>query len=139
MIFDIFIQRPRLAMVVSLVITLAGAIAIMVIPVAQYPDIAPPTVRVTGTYAGADAKTVEESVAQPLENAINGVSGMRYMKSTSVNDGSYTLNVSFDLSVDPDIATVNVQNRASLAEAVHFLCHLESDGHRREWLTAGSD
>ena len=117
MIFDIFIQRPRLAMVVSLVITLAGAIAIMVIPVAQYPDIAPPTVRVTGTYAGADAKTVEESVAQPLENAINGVSGMRYMKSTSVNDGSYTLNVSFDLSVDPDIATVNVQNRASLAEA----------------------
>lgn len=117
MIFDIFIRRPRLAMVVSLVITLAGAIAILVIPVAQYPNIAPPTVRVTATYAGADARTVEESVAQPLENAINGVTGMRYMKSTSVNDGSYTLNVSFDLSVDPDIATVNVQNRASLAEA----------------------
>lgn len=117
MIFDIFIRRPRLAMVVSLVITLAGGIAIFVIPVAQYPSIAPPTVRVTATYQGADARTVEESVAQPLENAINGVTGMRYMKSSSVNDGSYTLNVSFDLSIDPDIATVNVQNRANLAEA----------------------
>ncbi|KUO57353.1 MAG: RND transporter [Alphaproteobacteria bacterium BRH_c36] len=117
MIFDIFIRRPRLAMVISLVITLAGGIAIFVIPVAQYPSIAPPTVRVTASYLGADARTVEESVAQPLENAINGVTGMRYMKSSSVNDGSYTLNVSFDLSVDPDIATVNVQNRASLAEA----------------------
>ena len=117
MIFDVFIRRPRLAMVISLVITLAGAIAIAVIPVAQYPDIAPPTVRVTASYAGADARTVEESVAQPLENAINGVSGMRYMKSTSVNDGSYTLNVSFDLSTNPDIATVNVQNRSRLAEA----------------------
>jgi len=117
MIFDVFIRRPRLAMVISLVITLAGLISILVIPVAQYPDIAPPTVRVTATYSGADARTVEESIAQPLENAINGVSGMRYMKSTSVNDGSYTLNVSFDLSTNPDIATVNVQNRAQLAVA----------------------
>ena len=115
MIFDIFIRRPRLAMVVSLVITLAGLVAILVIPVAQYPNIAPPTVRVTATYTGADAKTVEESVAQPLENAINGVSGMTYMKSTSANDGSYTLNVTFDLDTDPDIATVNVQNRANQA------------------------
>jgi HAE1 family hydrophobic/amphiphilic exporter-1 len=117
MIFDTFIRRPRLAMVISLVITLAGAIAIFVIPVAQYPDIAPPTVRVTAHYTGADAKTVEESVAQPIEDAINGVSGMRYMKSTSANDGSYTLNVTFDLSTDPDIATVSVQNRAALATA----------------------
>ncbi len=117
MIFDVFIRRPRLAMVISLVITLAGLIAIYVIPVAQYPSIAPPTVKVTATYAGADARTVEESIAQPLENAINGVSGMRYMKSSSVNDGSYTLNVSFDLTTDPDIATVNVQNRANLAVA----------------------
>lgn len=117
MIFDIFIRRPRLAMVISLVITLAGLISMAVIPVAQYPNIAPPTVRVTASYAGADAPTVEESIAQPLENAINGVSGMRYMKSSAVNDGSYTLNVSFDLSIDPDIATVNVQNRANLAVA----------------------
>ncbi|MCA8927070.1 MAG: efflux RND transporter permease subunit [Alphaproteobacteria bacterium] len=116
MISDTFIKRPRMAMVVSLVITLAGAIAIAVMPTAQYPDIAPPTVQVTATYSGADAPTVEESVAQQLENAINGVSGMRYMKSTSGSDGSYRLNVSFDLSQDPDIATVNVQNRASLVE-----------------------
>jgi len=115
--FDIFIRRPRLAMVISLVITLAGLIAILVIPVAQYPNIAPPTVKVTATYSGADARTVEESVAQPLENAINGVTGMRYMRSTSANDGSYTLNVTFGLDTDPDIATVNVQNRTSLAES----------------------
>ena len=117
MISDIFIRRPRLAMVISLVIMLAGSIAIYVIPVAQYPEIAPPTVRLTASYPGADARTVEESIAQPLETAINGVTGMRYMRSTSANDGSYTLNVSFDISTNPDIATVNVQNRSRLAEA----------------------
>ncbi|MFV0299259.1 MAG: efflux RND transporter permease subunit [Hyphomicrobiaceae bacterium] len=117
MIFDVFIKRPRLAMVISIVITLAGAIALFNIPVSQYPAIAPPTVRVTATYPGANSGTVEESVAQPLENVINGVSGMRYMKSTSASDGSYTLNVTFDLTTDPDIATVNVQNKAALATA----------------------
>jgi len=117
MIFDIFIRRPRLAMVVSIVLTLAGLIATQAIPVAQYPEIAPPTVKVSATYQGADAKTVEESIAQPLENAINGVTGMRYMKSTSANDGSYSLTVSFLLGTDPDIDTVNVQNRANLATA----------------------
>jgi hydrophobic/amphiphilic exporter-1 (mainly G- bacteria), HAE1 family len=115
MIFDLFIRRPRLAMVISIVITLAGLIAMRVIPVAQYPEIAPPTVRVSASYPGADSKTVEESIAQPLESAINGVTGMRYMKSTSSNDGSYSLTVSFLLGTDPDIATVSVQNRASLA------------------------
>ena len=117
MIYDIFIRRPRLAMVVSVVITLAGLIATQVIPVAQYPEIAPPTVRVSASYPGADANTVEESIAQPLENAINGVDGMRYMKSTSANDGSYSLTVSFLLGTNPDIDTVNVQNRANLATA----------------------
>jgi HAE1 family hydrophobic/amphiphilic exporter-1 len=117
MIFDVFIRRPRLAMVISLVITLAGLISIAVIPVAQYPEIAPPTVRLTASYPGADARTVEESIAQPLETAINGVTGMRYMRSTSASDGSYTLTVSFDLATNPDIATVNVQNRSRLAEA----------------------
>jgi len=117
MIFDVFIRRPRLAMVVSIVLTLAGLIATQTIPVAQYPDIAPPTVKVSASYSGADALTVEESIAQPLENAINGVTGMRYMKSTSANDGSYSLTVSFLLGTDPDIDTVNVQNRANLATA----------------------
>ena len=117
MIYDVFIRRPRLAMVISIVLTLAGVIAVGVIPVAQYPEIAPPTVRVSASYPGADAVTVEESIAQPLENAINGVTDMRYMKSTSANDGSYSLTVSFLLGTDPDIATVNVQNRANLATA----------------------
>ena len=117
MIYDVFIRRPRLAMVISIVLTLAGVIAVGVIPVAQYPEIAPPTVRVSASYPGADAVTVEESIAQPLENAINGVTNMRYMKSTSANDGSYSLTVSFLLGTDPDIATVNVQNRANLATA----------------------
>lgn len=117
MIFDVFIRRPRLAIVISIIVTLAGLIAMQTIPVAQYPEIAPPTVRISASYPGADANTVEESIAQPLENVINGVTGMRYMKSTSANDGSYALTVSFQLGTDPDIATVNVQNRASLATA----------------------
>ncbi|MBI1650861.1 efflux RND transporter permease subunit [Hyphomicrobium sulfonivorans] len=117
MIFDVFIRRPRLAMVISIVLTLAGLIATQTIPVAQYPEIAPPTVRVSASYPGADAITVEESIAQPLENAINGVTGMQYMKSTSANDGSYSITVSFLLGTDPDINTVNVQNRANLATA----------------------
>lgn len=116
MIFDVFIRRPRLAIVISLIITLAGLIAIQVIPVSQYPNIAPPTVQVSANYAGANAQTVETSIAQPLEGQINGVDGMRYMRSTSGSDGSYNLTVTFDLTKDPDIATVNVQNRASLAE-----------------------
>ncbi len=115
MIYDLFIRRPRLAMVVSIVLTLAGLISMTVIPVAQYPEIAPPTVRVSASYPGADAQIVESTIAQPLENAINGVSGMRYMKSTASNDGSYSLTVSFLIGTDPDIATVNVQNRAALA------------------------
>ncbi len=115
MIYDVFIRRPRLAMVISIVMTLAGLISMRVIPVAQYPEIAPPTVRVSASYAGADAEIVEATIGQPLENAINGTPGMRYMKSTSSNDGSYALTVSFILGTDPDIATVNVQNRAALA------------------------
>lgn len=116
MISELFIRRPRFAMVISLVITLAGLISLFNIPVAQYPDIAPPSVRVTASYPGADARAVEESVAQPIENAVNGVTGMRYMKSTSANDGSYSLAVTFDVGINPDIATVNVQNRTNLVE-----------------------
>jgi len=104
-------------MVISIVITIAGLIAIKVIPVAQFPDIVPPQVQVTASYPGAGASVVEDTVAQPIESQVVGVDNMLYMKSTSGNDGSYTLTVSFAVGTDPDINTVNVQNRVSLAEA----------------------
>ncbi len=117
MISAIFIDRPRLAFVISIIITLAGVLAIMRIPVAQFPDIVPPQVSVRATYLGANAETVASAIAQPIEAQVNGVEGMLYMSSTSGNDGSYSLNVTFAVGTDPDINTVNVQNRVQLAEA----------------------
>src|SRR3546814_785398 len=113
---SIFVDRPRLAIVIAVVITLAGIIAISRIPVAQFPDIVPPQVSVTARYPGASASVVEASIAQPIESQMNGVDRMLYMQSTSGNDGSYTLTVTFAVGTDPDINTVNVQNRVSLAE-----------------------
>ena len=96
-ISSLFIRRPRLAFVVSTVITIAGIIAMTAMPVAQFPDIVPPQVRVTATYPGTSAQAVEESVAQVIEAQVNGVERMLYMKSTSGGDGSYTLTVSFEV------------------------------------------
>jgi hydrophobe/amphiphile efflux-1 (HAE1) family protein len=115
MISAVFVDRPRLAIVIAFVITIAGALALLQIPVAQFPDIVPPQVTVTGVFPGASAEVVETSVAQPLEAQVVGVDRALYMKSTSGNDGSYTLTVSFALGTNPDINTVNVNNRVQTA------------------------
>src|SRR5246127_4312931 len=117
MISAIFVDRPRLAVVIAIVITIAGLVALTRIPVAQFPDIVPPQVQVSAVYPGASAAVVEASVAQPIEAQVVGVNKMIYMKSTSGNDGSYNLTVSFLLGSDPDIDTVNVNNRVQTALA----------------------
>jgi hydrophobe/amphiphile efflux-1 (HAE1) family protein len=114
MLSDFFIARPKFAIVVSIVIVLAGLIALSVIPVAQFPNITPPVIQVTATYPGADPQVVADSVAAPIEEQVNGAKNMLYMSSTSTT-GSYTLNVTFAIGTDPDLAAVDVQNRVSLA------------------------
>jgi len=115
MISEVFIRRPRLAAVIAIVVTLAGAISMLRIPVAQFPDIVPPRVQVSASYPGASAAVIEAAIAQPLEAQIVGVDKMIYMKSTSGNDGSYNLSVSFAVGTNPDTATVNVNNRVQTA------------------------
>ncbi len=110
---NFFIRRPVFATVCSLLIVLAGAVAIPTLPIAQYPDLTPPTVTVTSNYNGANAQAVETSVTTLLEQAINGTEGMRYMSATSGNDGTSAINVVFDLNRNLDIAAVDVQNRAT--------------------------
>ena len=111
-----FIDRPIFATVLAILMILAGVITVKTLPVAQYPDITPPTVQVNASYPGADAKTVAETVGVPIEEAVNGVEGMMYMSSTSGSDGSYNLTVTFENDVDIDDATIKVQNLVSRAE-----------------------
>ncbi|MEI6669585.1 MAG: multidrug efflux RND transporter permease subunit [Acidobacteriota bacterium] len=115
MFVDLFIKRPILASVMAAVIVLAGAISIPTLPIAQFPQLAAPQVIVSSFYTGANASTVETAVTQPLEQAINGVQGMTYMSSSSANDGSSTITVTFDVTRDPDLAAVDVQNRVNQA------------------------
>src|SRR6187455_2198471 len=109
MFSELFIKRPILATVCSLMIILAGAIAIPTLPIARYPDLTPPSVSVTAFYTGANAQAVESAVTTPLEQVINGVEGMTYMTSSSTNSGVSTINVYFDIGRDPDLAAVDVQ------------------------------
>src|SRR5207253_11334004 len=113
-----FIDRPIFATVISVVITLAGFVAMWTLPVAQYPEVTPPTVTVTALYPGANAQTVRDTVAAPIEAQVSGVEGMMYMSSQCTNDGTYTLTVTFKLGMDSDMAQVLVQNRVSLAQPV---------------------
>ena len=115
MISHFFIDRPIFASVLSIVFVLAGGVAVFTLPVAQYPEVTPPTVQVTALYPGANAQTVRDTVAAPIEEQVSGVEGMMYMSSQSTNDGAYTLTVTFKLGMDSDMAQVLVQNRVSLA------------------------
>src|SRR6266550_181517 len=113
-----FINRPIFASVLSIVITLGGGIALFTLPIAQYPEIAPPTVEVSAAYPGANAQVVADTVAAPIEQQVNGVEGMIYMSSQCTNDGNYSLTVTFKPGSDLNIAQVLVQNRESLAEPI---------------------
>ncbi|MEE2733607.1 MAG: multidrug efflux RND transporter permease subunit [Pseudomonadota bacterium] len=116
MISTTFIQRPKFAMVIALVITIAGLISMGLLPVSEYPEVAPPQVKVQAKWPGASALVMEESVGQVIEDVVNGVEGMEYMSSNSANDGSYNLTITFGVGDDPDMALVRVQNRVKLAE-----------------------
>ncbi|WP_319778154.1 multidrug efflux RND transporter permease subunit [Maridesulfovibrio sp.] len=112
---NFFIDRPIFSSVISIIITLVGLLSIFTLPIAQYPEIAPPTVQIAAQYTGASADVVEETVAAPIEEQVNGAQDMLYMSSISSNDGRMVLNVTFDLGRDLELATVDVQNRVSLA------------------------
>src|ERR1700704_3733402 len=117
MLSRFFIDRPIFAAVLSAFIVLAGLAAMRILPIAQYPEISPPVVTVQATYPGASAQVLEQTVAAPLENQINGIEGMLYMSSTSSANGVVQIQVTFEIGTDADKAAVNVNNRVKQAEA----------------------
>jgi len=118
MIADTFIKRPITAIVISLILVIVGTLAILNLPVSQYPDITPPVVQISSQYIGADATTVEQTVTTPIEIQVNGAPGMNFIQSNSTNDGRSSINVFFDIGTNVDIATTEVQNRVNIATPV---------------------
>ena len=114
---DFFIDRPVFSIVISIIIVLVGLIGLVMLPVDQYPQIVPPVVKISASYPGASAQTVAQAVATPIEQELNGTPGMLYMESTNTNSGSFSATLTFDISSDPDLAAVEVQNRVKLAES----------------------
>ncbi|TAA45809.1 efflux RND transporter permease subunit [Corallincola spongiicola] len=117
MISQVFINRPKFAFVIAIVLTLSGLLSMLVLPISEFPDLAPPSVNVSTSYAGASAETVKDTIAKVIEAEVNGVEGMIYMESRSANDGSYNLTVTFEVGTDADMAQVNVSNRVQIATA----------------------
>jgi hydrophobic/amphiphilic exporter-1 (mainly G- bacteria), HAE1 family len=115
MIANTFIKRPVTAIVISVVIVLVGLLALFTLPISQYPNITPPVIQVTGTFTGADAQTVEQTVTTPVETQINGTPGMAYMQGNSTSDGRTTVNVTLNVGTDPDVAALDIQNRVGIA------------------------
>src|SRR5476649_337379 len=115
MISEVFIKRPVTAIVISLVIVIVGTLAITTLPIGQYPEITPPTVQITGNYTGADAQTVEQTVATPIEVQVNGTPGMTYLTSNSTSNGQMTMTANFEVGTDINIAALDVQNRVGIA------------------------
>src|SRR6202012_3262510 len=115
MIADTFIKRPVTAIVISLVIVVVGILSISSLSIGQYPEITPPTVSITGTYIGADAQTVEQTVATPIEVQVNGTPGMTYLQSNSTSNGQMTMTANFDVGTDINIAALDVQTRGGIA------------------------
>ena len=114
---NFFLEHPVLSIVISIVIVIIGSIGLLMLPIDQYPAIVPPVVRVSASYPGADALTVTQAVATPIEQELNGTPGMIYMQSSSSNSGAFSATVTFDIDTDPELAAVDIQNRVKKAES----------------------